>query len=130
MSKTNSDSDQYNESVFPFYGRFSINIFNTFARALANLTQFNTELHNILSEAYPIYVITISEYNKSWKDFAELDKILRNKFRKLFDEKFREERFVNKLSDTIASYSELAKITGVGHISIYPTDWQYGTLTF
>jgi polyhydroxyalkanoate synthase subunit PhaC len=114
MSKTNSDSDRYNESVFPFYGRFSINIFNTFARALANSTQFNTELHNALSEAYPIYINTISEYNKSWNDFAELDKILRNKFRKLFDEKFREERFVNKLSDTIASYSELAKITGIG----------------
>jgi polyhydroxyalkanoate synthase subunit PhaC len=59
---------------------------------------------------------------KSWKDFTELDKTLRNrshkifeKFRdKIFDKKFREERFVNSLSDTVASYSELAKITGIG----------------
>jgi polyhydroxyalkanoate synthase subunit PhaC len=40
--------------------------------------------------------------------------VLRSRFRKAFDEKFREEDFVNTLSDTIASYSELAKITGLG----------------
>ncbi|MFL6357942.1 MAG: alpha/beta fold hydrolase, partial [Nitrososphaeraceae archaeon] len=45
---------------------------------------------------------------------AELDKILRSRFQKIFNEKFREERFVNYLSDTVASYSELAKITGLG----------------
>jgi hypothetical protein len=61
-----------------------------------------------------MYLSTISEYNRSWNDFAELDKILRSRFQKIFDEKFREERFVNSLSDTVASYSELAKITGLG----------------
>ena len=65
----------------------------------------------LLLKPYPIYLSTISEYNKSWKDLSELDKILRSRFRKAFDEKFREERFVNTLSDTIASYSELAKTT-------------------
>jgi class III poly(R)-hydroxyalkanoic acid synthase PhaC subunit len=89
--------------------------------------QFNTELYRVFGEAYPIYLNTISEYNKSWKDLSELDKILRSKFREVFDERFREERFVNTLSDTIASYSELAKITGLGkmcqHLSNRLSGW-------
>jgi hypothetical protein len=89
---------------------------NAFSRALLNSTQFNTELFNTFVEAYSMYLGTISEYNRFWKDLAELEKILRSKYRKLFDEKFREERFANTLSDTIASYSELAKTTGLGKI--------------
>jgi class III poly(R)-hydroxyalkanoic acid synthase PhaC subunit len=92
---------------------------NAFSRALLNSTQFNTELFNTFVEAYSMYLGTISEYNRFWKDLAELEKILRSKYRKLFDEKFREERFVNTLSDTIASYSELAKTTGLGKIYQY-----------
>ncbi|HZA06418.1 MAG TPA: alpha/beta fold hydrolase, partial [Nitrososphaeraceae archaeon] len=57
---------------------------------------------------------TISEYNKSWKDYTELDKTIRSRSHKVFDAKFREERFVKLLSDTVANYSELAKITGIG----------------
>ena len=89
---------------------------NAFSRALSNSRQFNTELFNIFAEAYSMYLGTISEYNRSWKDLAELEKILRSKYCKLFNEKFREERFVNTLSNTIASYSELAKVTGLGKI--------------
>jgi polyhydroxyalkanoate synthase subunit PhaC len=100
MDKTNSSSEMY----------------NIFAKALSSSSQFNTELFNAFAEAYRMYLSTISEYNKSWKDFAELDKILRIRFQKIFDEKFREERFVNSLSDTVASYSWLAKITGLGKI--------------
>jgi class III poly(R)-hydroxyalkanoic acid synthase PhaC subunit len=63
-----------------------------------------------------MHLTTISEYNKSWKDFTELDKIIRSRSHKIFDAKFRDERFVKSLSDTVANYSELAKITGVGKI--------------
>jgi hypothetical protein len=70
-------------------------------------------LSNAFAEAYPMYLNTISEYNKSWKNLSELDKILRSRFRKAFDEKFIEEDFVNRLSDTVTSYSELAKVTGL-----------------
>jgi polyhydroxyalkanoate synthase subunit PhaC len=70
---------------------------------------------------------TISEYNKSWKNLSELDKILRSRFRKAFDEKFIEEDFVNTLSDTITNYSELAKVTGLGkmykHLSNRSSAW-------
>jgi polyhydroxyalkanoate synthase subunit PhaC len=119
MDKPYYSPDQYNRSIFPFYDRFFINMSNAFSRALLNSTQFNTELFNTFVEAYSMYLGTISEYNRFWKDLAELEKILRSKYRKLFDEKFREERFVNTLSDTIASYSELAKTTGLGKIYQY-----------
>ena len=93
-----------------------VNMYNVFFRALSNSTQFNLKLYNAFAQAYPIYLGTIYEYKKSWKDLSELDKILRSRFRKVFDEKFREKRVVNTLSDTVASYSELAKITGLGKI--------------
>jgi polyhydroxyalkanoate synthase subunit PhaC len=118
MAKTNSNSDQYNKNKsstsFAFYNASFMNTSNAFTRALSNSIQFNTGLLNAFAEVYRMYLSTISEYNRSWKDFTELDKILRSRFQKIFDEKFREERFVNSLSDTVASYSELAKTTGLG----------------
>jgi hypothetical protein len=120
MDKTNSSSDQYNkQGIFSFYDIFFINMYNTFGNALLSSIQFNTELFNAFAQAYRMYLSTIFEYNRSWKDFAELDKILRSRFQKIFDKKFREERFVNSLSDTVASYSELAKITGLGKMYQY-----------
>ena len=114
MATTSSSPDQYTQSTFPFYDNSFIKISNAFARALLNTTQFNIILSNAFADAYPIYLNTISEYNRSWKDLSELDKILRSRFHEAFDEKFREETFVNTLSDTVASYSQLAKITGLG----------------
>ena len=118
MDKTNTSSDQHdknkNKSVFPSYDRFFVNMYNAFGRALSSSTQFNTELFNAFAEAYSIYLSTISEYSRSRKDLPGLDKTLRSRFGNVFDEKFREERFVNALSDTVASYSELAKVMGIG----------------
>jgi polyhydroxyalkanoate synthase subunit PhaC len=116
MDRPYYGSDQYDRSIFSLYDRFLINTSNAFSRALSNSTHFNKELFNTFAEAYWTYVGTISESNRSWKDLAELEKTLRSKYRKLFDEKFREETFVNILSCTIASYSELAKTTGLGKI--------------
>jgi polyhydroxyalkanoate synthase len=117
LAKTNASPNQYDNkdnSIFPFYDLFFVNMYNAFGRALSSSTQFNTELFNAFAQVYSIYLSTISEYNQSWKDLPELDKTLRNRFGKAFDEKFREKRFVNALSDIVASYSELAKITGLG----------------
>ncbi len=125
MDKKNSDSDQYNNKNKrnpPFYESPLINMSNVFFRALSYSTQFSLNLSNAFTQAYPIYLNTIYEYKKSWKDLSELDKLLRSRFRKVFDEKFREESFVNTLSDTIASYSELAKITGLGKIYQYSSN--------
>ena len=127
MTTTPSSSDQFTQSTFPFYNNSFINISNAFARALLNTTQFNMILSNAFVEAYPIYFNAISEYNKSWKNLSELDEILRSRYRKAFDEKFREENFVNTLSDTITSYSELARVSGLGkmykHLSNKSSAW-------
>jgi hypothetical protein len=66
------------------------------------------------SDFWAMYLNTLSD--KSWTDFTELDKIIRSRAHKIFDAKFREERFVKLLSDTIARYSELAKIAGTGKV--------------
>ena len=92
------------------------NISDAFAEVLSNSTRFNTEFWNAFAKIYPIYLATVSEYNKSWKYLSELDTVLRSKFRKAMDEKFREQKFVNSLSDTVASYSKLAKIMGLGEM--------------
>src|ERR671931_12860 len=131
MTKSNSSSDyQYNKtnrkSIFPFYynNEFFINetLSNVFGEVISNSTQFNTELFSAFAKAYFMYLSTLSEYNTSWKELPQLDKILRSRFHKIFDEKFREERFVNTLSDTVASYSELVKITGLGKVYQYLTN--------
>lgn len=63
----------------------------------------------------------------SWHDPFELDNLLRSKFRKVFDQKFREEEFVHTLSDAVANCSELAEITGTGkmyqHLSNRLSEW-------
>jgi polyhydroxyalkanoate synthase subunit PhaC len=127
MTTTSSNLDQYPQSTFPFYYSSLIEISDAFSRALLNTTQFNIILSNAFANAYPIYINTISEYNKSWKNLSELDQILRSRFRKAFDEKFREDNFVNTLSDTVTSYSDLARVTGLGkmykHLSNKSSAW-------
>jgi class III poly(R)-hydroxyalkanoic acid synthase PhaC subunit len=116
MTVTSSNLDSYPQSTFPFYHNSFIDISDAFSRALLNTTQFNIILSKAFVDAYPIYINAISEYNKTWKNLSELDQILRSRFRKAFDEKFRENNFVNTLSDTVTSYSELARVTGLGKI--------------
>ena len=117
MSKTNPASDNHytkNKSIsfFPFfYDNFFLNTSNAYARSFSSSIEFNKELLYAFAEFWRMYLSTVYEYNKSWKDFTELDKIIRSRSHKIFDAKFREERFIKLLSDTVANYSELAKIT-------------------
>ena len=113
---TTSNLDPYLQSTFPFYYNWFINISDAFSQALLNTTQFNILLFNAFADAYPIYLHAISEYGKSWKNLAELDKILRSRFRAALDKKFRDDNFVNTLSDTVTSYSELARVTALGKV--------------
>jgi hypothetical protein len=116
MTTISSHSDQYSKNIFSLYADSFTDTFDAFARVLSSSAQFSIVLSNVFSQTYPIYLNTISEYNKSWKDLSELDKVLRGRFRKAFDEKFRDADFINRLSDVITSYSELAKITGLGQM--------------
>src|SRR5919199_3384534 len=121
MAEQNLGSDNYNKNNSTFYDNNNsiIHNFDVFTHALSSLIQFNSALQNTFTEAYSMYVSTISEYNKSWHDPYELDKVLRSKFRKVFDQRFREEKFVHILSDAVANYSELAEITGTGKMYQY-----------
>ena len=119
MATIPSRSDQYSKTVYSSYVDSFINMSKTLARAVSSSAQFNIILSNAFAQSYPIYLNTISEYNKSWKDLSELDKILRSRFRRAFDIKFREEHFINTLSDTITRYSEFAKIVGWGQVYSY-----------
>ncbi len=96
MVKRSSSIDEYNnknKNNTLFYDDSSlVNESNIFSRAFLLSMQFNIKLCNAFAESYPIYLSTISEYNQSWKNLSELDKILRSRFRKFLDEKFREER--------------------------------------
>jgi polyhydroxyalkanoate synthase subunit PhaC len=116
MATTTSHSDQSNKSIFSLYADSFIDTSRTLARVSTSCAQLIIILSTAFAQSYPIYLNTISEYNKSWKNLSELDKVLRSRFRKAFDEKFREADFINTLSDAITNYSKLAKITGLGQM--------------
>jgi len=54
-----------------------VNTYNIFYQPLSSSTQFNTQLWNAFAEVCPIYFRTLPEYNKSYKDLYEIDKILK-----------------------------------------------------
>jgi class III poly(R)-hydroxyalkanoic acid synthase PhaC subunit len=113
---TTSSLDEHTQNTLPFYYNSFLDIFNAFAHTISDTTRFNTVLFNAFAESYPIYLNVISQYNESWKNLPELDKTLRSRYRKVFDEKFREKNFIEALSDTITGYSELARVTGFGNM--------------
>ena len=120
--KTDPISDSYSKdksTYFPFSETLFINTSNAYIHFFSSSIRFNRELLNAFAEVWRTYLSTIPEYNKSWTDYTELDKILRGKFHKIFNEKFREEHFINTISDIVASYSDLAKITGLGKMYQY-----------
>ena len=120
MSTTYSRADKYSNNTddFPFYNASLIYNYDVLARAFSSSFQFNTNIFNIFAETYSIYLDAISELDGSGKD-QRADKTLRSSFGKLFDKRLREEVFVKDLSDTVANYSELSKVTGLGKIYQY-----------
>jgi hypothetical protein len=97
MATAISHSDQSNKSIFSFYADSFIDTSRALARVSTSCAQLSIILSTAFAQSYPIYLNTISEYNKSWKNLSELDKVLRSRFRKAFDEKFREADFINTL---------------------------------
>jgi polyhydroxyalkanoate synthase len=87
---------------------------DTFFRTLISSSRFNETLFSAFSEAYSVFIRTNLEGNNIARDSPELENIVRSRIRDVFNVRFREEDFVSALSDTVASYSELAKSTGFG----------------
>jgi hypothetical protein len=91
----------------------------------ANSSRFNEKIFKTFSEAYSVYLkTTLEEFSK---DLPELEKDVRSKISDIFNLRFREEDFVSTLSDTLASYSALAKCTGFGQayqeFSVWWANW-------
>lgn len=69
-------------------------------------------------ESYLIYLHSLGQ-NLKWaslEDANQLEKIIRSRIRNLFDERFRDDKFVNVLVDSIAFYSNMSKKTGFGQV--------------
>ena|ERR1700739_385632 len=103
-----------------------IHLPDTFYSVLTNSLQFN-KLSTAFSEAYSLYLKSILEGNNIYKGLPELEKIVKSEISNIFNLRFREEDFVSTLSDTIASYSTLAKNIGFGQAyqnsSIWWANW-------
>jgi len=98
-----------------------IHLQDTYHSVLSNSSRFNGKIFSTLSEAYSVYLKTILE------GLPELEKIVKSRISNLFNRRFREEAFVSTLSDTVASYSALAKSTGFGQLyqesSVWWANW-------
>jgi class III poly(R)-hydroxyalkanoic acid synthase PhaC subunit len=104
-----------------------IHLRDTLYSASANFTRFNEKIINTFSETYSVYLKAILEDGNNAKDLSELEKIIRSRINNIFNLRFRDEDFVRSLSDTVASYSALAKSTGFGQVyqgsSIWWANW-------
>jgi polyhydroxyalkanoate synthase subunit PhaC len=104
-----------------------IHLQDTLYSASTNFSRFNEKLFKTFSETYSVYLKTILEDDNITKDLPELEKIVRSRISNIFNLRFREEHFVSTLSDTVASYSTLAKSTGFGQVyqnsSIWWANW-------
>jgi polyhydroxyalkanoate synthase subunit PhaC len=83
---------------------------------LLHLSRFNWKLYEAFADACSVYLnVLIKEGGNSY-DLSELEKIVRKKIGNIFNTKFRDDTFITTLSDIVASYSNLAAITGFGQI--------------
>lgn len=118
---------------FLFNSNTMIDLRDAFNSVLLNSYQFNEKIYKVFNQAYSACLTTILQNNNNlMKDLPQLDKVLRSRVRDIFDERLREEEFVTTLSNTVASYSELAKSTGFGkayqHLSNLLSVWNNDVL--
>lgn len=83
---------------------------------LLNSSRFNWKLYEAFVEAYSVYLNILFKEDNTSKDLAELEKIIRKKIGNIFNTKFRDDNFITVLLNVVASYSNLAKVTGFGKI--------------
>jgi polyhydroxyalkanoate synthase subunit PhaC len=109
------------------YEQNFIDLRDAFYGASTNFSRFSEEIFKAFSEAYSVYLKTLLEDGNVTKDLPELEKIVRSRISNIFNLRFREEDFVSTLSDSVASYSTLAKSTGFGQVyqnsSIWWANW-------
>lgn len=94
---------------------------------LLHSSRFNWKLYEAFADAYSVYLNALIKEDSNSYDISELEKIVRKKIGNIFNTKFRDDTFITTLSDVVASYSNLAAITGFGqiyqHMSNYWSVW-------
>ncbi len=85
-------------------------------KLINNISLLNDKIFDIYLETTSENIKSILKGNTLTKDLPELEKLSRNKTNQIFNEKFREEEWINAISNTITGYSNLAKILGYGQI--------------
>ncbi len=88
---------------------------NAISGAYSSSLRFYSKLFEAFTYAYLISLRTFSE-NETLQKKEELEQVIMNKIRDVFDVKFRDDDFIRALSDIVENYSKLAKLTGFGQV--------------
>lgn len=86
---------------------------NEFANSCSSSAEFYSTFASVLTDVYLDSVRYFLE-TKNWQNFQELDKNWLSKCRAIFETRFREDKFVNSLSNATDCYSKFASTTGLG----------------
>lgn len=86
---------------------------NEFVNSCLGPAEFYTRLASVFTDVYLASMGYFLE-NKNWQNFQELEKTWLSKCRTIFESRFREEKFVNSLSNAIDCYSKFALTSGLG----------------
>ena len=86
---------------------------NDFVNSCSSFIDFHTNLAGVfMDNSVALSRIFLDKDN--WLDLQALEKMCLSKSHDIFDTRFRQEDFVNSLSNAINCYSKLAKATGMG----------------
>jgi len=86
---------------------------NEFVNSCSSSAEFYSTLASVFTDVYLASMGYFLE-NKNWQNFQDLEKTWLSKCRTIFETRFREDGFVNLLSNAIHCYSKFALTTGLG----------------
>jgi polyhydroxyalkanoate synthase subunit PhaC len=86
---------------------------NEFVNSCSSSAEFYSTLASVFTDVYLASIGYFLE-NKNSQNFQELEKNWLSKSRTIFETRFREDKFVNSLSNAIDCYSKFASTTGIG----------------
>ena len=86
---------------------------NEFVNSCSASAEFYSTLASVFTDVYLASMGYFLE-NKNWQNFQDLEKTWLSKCRTIFETRFREDGFVNSLSNAIDCYSKFALTTGLG----------------
>ena len=86
-----------------------------FLNSYSSSADFYTRLASVFIDSSSVWTKIFLEKD-NWRNIQELEKAWLSKCHDIFDSRFREEVFVNSLSNAVECYSKLARATGLGQL--------------